>query len=85
LKANNEGSFDRLTIGQFVGTLLLIVAVETRAVPRPAVFLLGPFVIWLCLLLVSPPAMRRNRWRKSLLIAVICSIFLYLVGPYISR
>jgi hypothetical protein len=77
--------FDKLTIAQYAGMLFFIVALETRVVSRPVIFLVGPFVVWLGLFLAAPPPMRRERWRRSLLIAAMCSIFLYAIGPYISK
>jgi len=78
---NSEKDKTRLDIAQYVGTLLAIVMLESRLASRAVVFLLAPFVFWLCLFVASPVA--RSRWRRTLPLAALVSLLAYLLMRYV--
>jgi hypothetical protein len=63
-----KGYFDRSTVGQYVATVLFIVLIETHVVSRPMAFLLGPWIVCLCLF-VAAASKFRTKWRHTVLIA----------------
>ena len=71
----------RLDIAQYMGTLLAIVMLESHIVSRLVVFILAPFVFWLCLFVASPVA--RGRWRRTLPLAAAASILGYLFARFV--
>ena len=79
-----KGHMDRLTIGQYVGTLLWIVLLETRVVSRPMSFLLGPWLICGCFL-VADPSRFRQKWGRDLLLSGALSVLGYLVTKLVLR
>jgi hypothetical protein len=81
VQLNSEKDKTRLDIAQYVGTLLAIVMLESRIVSRGAVFLLAPFVFWLCLFAASPIA--RDRWRRTLPLATLASVLGYLLVRFV--
>ena len=79
----NSGSyFDRLTIGQYIGTVLFVALLETRFVARPVAFLIGPFVMCFCLLIATPSDFLK-RWKRSLAIATAASLIGYAVTQHL--
>jgi hypothetical protein len=62
------GYFDRSTIAQYIGTFLFIGLLESHIVSRPRAFLLGPWLICLCLT-VADGAEFRSRWTRVVPIA----------------
>jgi len=85
VKPDGNQSSNALTAIECLGMPLLIVALETHIVTRPVAFLLSPFAVWAGMLLVSPPVVRRNRWRISFLIAGASSIILYVLALYTGK
>ena len=73
---------NRLTIAQYVGIAIVIVMLETHAVSRPVTFLLGPYIIWVCMIVTAPPELRR-RWPLALLIAAILSVLGFALTRYV--
>jgi len=70
--------FNRSTIAQYIGTVLFIVLLESHVVSRPIAFLLGPWIICLCLLIAALSDFR-TKWRRLLLIAGTASALGYLI------
>jgi hypothetical protein len=77
-----KGHFDRSTVAQYVGTVLFIVLLETHVVSRPLAFLLGPWIICLCLF-VAAPSNFLARWRRIVLIAGVASGLAFLLMRYV--
>ena len=74
--------FGRATIAQYVGTVLFIVLLETHTVSRPMAFLLGPWIICLCLF-VAAPSNFLARWQRIVLIAAAASVSAFLLTRYV--
>jgi hypothetical protein len=77
-----RGYFDRSTVAQYVGTVLFIVLLETHVVSRPIAFLLGPWIVCLCLL-VAAPSNFSTKWRRTVLVAGVASGLGFLVTRYV--
>ena len=70
-----------LNIAQYAGAVLFILMLESGVASRAIAFLVGPFVICLCLFVASPTA--RGRWRRTVGIAAIASVIGYLFMRYV--
>jgi hypothetical protein len=81
---SEKGYFDRSTVAQYVGTVLFIVLLETHVVSRPTAFLLGPWIICLCLF-VAAPSNFRSRWRRIVLVAGAAAAMGFLVTRYVFK
>ena len=84
MNGEKDRSIYRLTLAQCIGTLLFVVAIETGLVSRPVAFLVGPFLVWFCML-VAAPAELRTKWKRTLFIAAACSAIGYLIFRYVVR
>jgi len=80
----DDSSFDRLDIAQWVGTLLWITLLESHVISRPLVFLLGPFVVLLCMVLIASPLDSR-RLRRTCVITGLLSIGGFLLTRYVFK
>ena len=78
-----KGYFDRSTVAQYVGTVLFIVLLETHVVSCWIAFLLGPWIICVCLLFVAAPSNFRIRWRRTVLVAGAASALGFLMTQYV--
>jgi hypothetical protein len=74
--------FDSSTVAQYVGIVLFIVLLETHVVSRPIAFLLGPWIICLCLFVAASSGFR-TKWRRLILIAGAASALGYLITRYV--
>jgi hypothetical protein len=76
-----NGAVDtKLVVAQYVGALLFIAILESHLVSRPVAFLVGPFVVWICLFLASPSG--RGMWR-TLALAALASSLGYLLMRFV--
>jgi len=77
---SDEPGSKRADIASWVGTALWIVLLESHIISRPLVFLLGPLLMLLCILLIASPV-AANRWRRLITLAAIYVRRRFLVDP----
>ena len=77
-----ESGTKRFDVAQWVGTLLWIILLESHVISRPLVFLLGPFVLMVCFLVIASP-IPATRLRRTLLFAVTVSVGGFLLTKYV--
>jgi len=80
----DESGWSRADIAQWVGTLLWIVLLESHVISRPLVFLFGPFIVLLSLVIIAFP-IRGKRLGKICVISVVASIGGFLLTKYVFR
>jgi hypothetical protein len=80
----DEQGWTREDVGSWVGVLLCIILLESHAVSRPLVFLIAPFVVLLCLLVIAFP-IRGKRLQRVSIAATAVSVAGFLLARYVLR
>jgi hypothetical protein len=80
----DEPTSGRADVAQWIGTALVIIMLESHVMSRPLVFLFGPFVILLCMVLIAWPLPTRGL-RRGCFIAVLFSVVGFLLTRYVFR
>ena len=75
-------SFERADVATYLGVLIWIIALESHVLPRPLLFLLGPFVL-LFLYYLLVPSISGERWRHLFFLAATCSLVGYLLTRFV--
>jgi len=80
----DERDWSREDIGSWVGVLLCIILLESNAISRPLVFLVAPFVVLLCTIVIGFPV-RGLRLRLVCLASILVSVVGFLLAKYVFR
>jgi hypothetical protein len=77
----SEKDRTRNEIAMCVGALLALALLESHIVSRPFVFVLAPFIFWVCQFVASPVG--RVRWLRYLPLTALVSVLGYLLFRYV--
>jgi hypothetical protein len=78
----NEQTSIRSDVGQWVGTLLWIIILESHVTSRSLAFLVGPFVVLASIAVIAFP-IQRKKLRNVGLLTVAISIGGYVLTRYV--
>ena len=72
----------RVDVATYLGMFIWIVMLESHWLPRPIVFLLGPFLVLGCIYLLGP-SLTADRWRSAFFLAVTISVLGFVLTRYV--
>jgi hypothetical protein len=80
-KMSDEPS-PRLNVATWVGVVFWLILLESHTISRPFVFLLGPFIVIISIVVIAPRVFAK-RWQRTLLIATASSAGSFLLTKYV--